>query len=159
MIRSALLLALALPLAACGSADKPPQAPASTAAAPGTTALTNGRLVLPAVKGNPAAAYFTLDNASTATVAIKHVAVDGAKAAELHHTMGGSMAKVDRLEAEPRTTVKLEPGGIHVMVFDPPASWQAGGTAMLVATLEDGKTLTAPLKIEPAGGDGMGSMH
>jgi copper(I)-binding protein len=108
--------------------------------------------VLPAVKGNPAAAYFTLDNPGSSTVTIKAIAVDGVKSAELHHTQGGSMAKVDRLEAQPGTTIKLEPGGLHAMVFGAPATWQPGMTTILVATVDGGQPLTTSLKIEAPGG-------
>jgi copper(I)-binding protein len=163
MTRSALILTLAAALTACNGADKPADTAPSEAAAANAAvgaervALSNGRLVLPAVKGNPAAAYFTLDNAGTSAVVLKAIAVDGAKAAEIHQTQGGSMAKVDLLEAQGGTTIKLEPGGLHAMVFGPSDAWRPGMTATLVGTLADGKTLTAPLKIEAPGG--MGDME
>ena len=161
MTRSSLILALAVSLAACKGADKAPgnAASSSAAASEGEVALSDGRLVLPAVKGNPAAAYFTLDNPGTTTVTVKAVAIDGSKAAEIHQTQDGSMAKVDSLEAQPHTTIKLEPGGLHAMVFGPSGKWKPGMTTMLVATLADGKTLTTKLKVEAPGGmDDMAGM-
>jgi copper(I)-binding protein len=156
MTRSALILALALVLPACKGAEKAPQPAASEARAGGgaQVSLSAGRLVLPAAKGNPAAAYFTLDNAGTSTVTVTALAVDGAKATELHQSQGGSMAKVDRLEAQPGTTIKLEPGGLHAMVFEPAAKWRPGMTTILVATLAEGKPLTTSLKVEAPGGMG-----
>ena len=88
--RTSLLAGL---LAACsGTSPETAQttaAQASTAAAPETKpglSLSYGRLVLPAVSGNPAAAYFTLTNRSPKPVTVAAVDVAGSMMVMLHET-------------------------------------------------------------------------
>ena len=75
------IAALAGVLASCHQGTAPAAATQSAAAAPdakpGLT-LTDGRLVLPAVKGNPAAAYFRLSNSSAKSAVVAAVDVAGA---------------------------------------------------------------------------------
>ena len=161
---AALLGLAALSLGACQQqkADHKDAAAASGApeAKPGM-ALSEGRLLLPAVKGNPAAAYFTLTNGGQAKVSVAAVSIAGAGKAEVHQTEGGKMSKVDALDVEPGKTVKLEPGGLHVMAFDVDPALVAGGTAEVTVTFADGDKLSAPLKIEARGAaqGGMGDME
>ena len=151
---SATLALLALALGACQKQAKQgeaaPNASSAPAAKPGMT-LSEGRLVLPAVKGNPAAAYFALANGGKGTVSIAAVTIDGAGKAEVHQTMGGSMSPVDRIDIEPGTTIKLEPGGLHVMAFDVEPRLEAGQRTELTVTFADGDKLSAPLRIEARG--------
>ena len=159
----------ALALAACHQAKqaKPPEPAATVAAAkpasgkPGIT-VADGRLVLPAVAGNPGAAYFQVDNSAGANIAIASIAIDGAEKAEVHQTTGETMAKVDSVEIAPSTSIKFEPGKLHVMAFNLASTLKAGGTTNMTLTFGDGEKETVPLKIEPAGGadiGGMGAMH
>ena len=112
MMRKALTvlapLALGLSLSACQQKDKAPEAPASAApdAKPGV-AVADARLVLPAVKGNPGVAYFTLANSDTKAVALAAVSVDGVGKAEMHQTVGGKMGPVDRVDIDPNASVEL----------------------------------------------------
>ncbi|WP_374528691.1 copper chaperone PCu(A)C [Novosphingobium sp.] len=151
-------LAIALALAGCQAKegkDAGAEATATTApeAAPGAQ-LTDGKLVLPAVSGNPGAAYFTLSNTGKDTVSIAAVAVEGAGKAEMHQTMSGEMRPVDRADVEPGTALKFEPGSFHVMVFDLDPKLAAGGTTELTITLANGDKVSAPLAIEAAGSSG-----
>ncbi|MDE2596869.1 MAG: copper chaperone PCu(A)C [Sphingomonadales bacterium] len=122
--------------------------------------LADGRLVLPAVKGNPAAAYFTLDNSGKGTVSLAAVSVAGAQKAEMHQTTGDTMASIDRADVDPGTVLRFEPGKMHVMVFGLDSKVAAGSSVELTLTFADGDKLSAPLKVEAAGGgmDAMGSM-
>jgi copper(I)-binding protein len=155
----AIALAPALALSAC---DKPQpdkvEASSTPDAKPGIS-VTDGRLILPAVKGNPAAAYFTLANTSSGKATLAAVAVDGADSAEMHQTQGDQMIKVDRIEADPGTSLEFKPGGLHVMVFglkSPPAP---GAKIEMTLTFADGDKLSAPLTVAAAGaGDDMGHM-
>lgn len=159
MKRASLFAALAiLSLAACKQQAAPP-APTSVEAKPGIT-LSEGRLTLPAVKGNPGAVYFTITNANASgNTAIAAVAVKGAAKAEMHHTQDGAMGTVDVLELEGGNTLKFEPGGLHVMVFGLDSSLAVGGTTELTVTFADGDKALLPLKIEPAGGADHGGMR
>ncbi len=148
-----------LALAACQQGGPAPE-PTETAStsAPETKpglALEGGRLILPAVKGNPAAGYFTLANGSDKAVAVAAVAVTGAGMAMLHETMesGGhsTMAEMKDPQVQPGETLTLEPGGKHVMVFDLPEGLKPGGTVEITLTFADGDKLSAPLTIEAPG--------
>lgn len=119
--------------------------------------LSEGRLVLNAVKGNPAAVYFTLTNTAAKSVVVAAIAVDGAGRAEMHETSGGAMAPLQSLEIAPGDTIKFEPGGKHGMVFDFDRARAPGQSAELTLTFADGDKLSAPLMIESPGG--MEHMH
>ena len=156
------IAAAALSLSACKPADQP-AAPATSAAPetkPGVSAA-NARVVLPAVPGNPGAAYFTLDNQSKDVVAIASVTIDGAGKTEMHTTMDSAMDSamkpVARVEAEPRTQIAFEPGKLHVMVFDL-GSLKAGTETELTMTFTDGDKLSIPAKVEAMGDAAMGGM-
>jgi len=152
--------AAALTLAACNQKAPAPQDAASTAAtAPETKpglSLTGGRLILPAVKGNPGAAYFTLINNSDKPVAIAGVDVAGAGMAMLHETkqMDGhsTMGEMSAPELKPGESVAFAPGGKHVMVDDLPEALKPGATIELTITFADGDKLSAPLSVEAPGG-------
>lgn len=163
LLASALPLALASALGACGS-NGPEKAPsgegaASTAAAPETRpglSLAGGRLVLPAVRGNPGAAYFTLANGSDKPVTIAAVDVAGAGMAMLHETRQvaghSEMGELADPTAKPGGTLAFAPGGKHVMVMDLPEGLKPGATVELTLTFADGDKLSAPLAIEGPGG-------
>jgi len=156
-----LLLAagLALPLGACHDQPAGPVAAASTAAMPDTKpglAVSGGKLVLPAVKGNPAAAYFTLANNSDKPVSIADISVAGAGMAMLHETMAvdghSTMRDMTAPTAGPSESLAFTPGGKHVMVFDVPAGLAPGGTVEMTLTFADGDKLSTPLAVEAPGG-------
>lgn len=117
--------------------------------------VSDGLLVLPAVKGNPGAAYFTLTNAGSSQVELAAAHIEGAGKTEMHQTMGGTMSPVQRVVLRAGQTVKFERGGSHVMVFDLGDGLKPGGTAELTLTFSGGDKLSAPMKIEAAGGGGM----
>lgn len=140
-------------LSACGQqAAKDEASQAAPEAKPGLT-LSEGALVLPAVKGNPAGGYFTLVNNGDKAVTLAAVSVSGAARAEMHETTGESMAPLATLEIKPGETVRFERGGKHVMAFDLDPALTAGGTAELTLTFADGDKLSAPLKLQAPGGD------
>jgi copper(I)-binding protein len=160
---SFLILAV-LALAACQQ-NKAPEAPASEAASsevpssaaaspeakPGITA-SEGVLRLPAVKGNPGAAYFSVSNGGPAAATLSAVHVDGAGRTEMHESMGGSMAPLKEVSLAAGETVKFAPGGKHVMLFDLDPKLAAGGTTEMTLVFAGGDKASIPLKIEPAGG-------
>ncbi|HET9629598.1 MAG TPA: copper chaperone PCu(A)C [Novosphingobium sp.] len=146
-------------LGACGK-NSPDVAQTETAtAAPETKpglALSGGKLVLPAVKGNPAAAYFTLANGSGKPVSIAAIEVAGAGMAMMHETKQvaghSEMVMLDNPTIAPGASLVFARGGKHVMVMDPPADLKPGETVELTLTFSDGDKLSAPLGIVgPAG--------
>jgi copper(I)-binding protein len=150
-----------LSLAACqqGAPDQTGATDAATAAPdakPGM-ALSNGRLVLPVVAGNPAAAYFDLANGGTEVASLAAVSVEGATKAEMHQTVGGKMSPIDSATIEPGATLRFEPGANHVMAFELDPKLAPGGTTEITLTFANGDKLSAPLKVE-ARSDAMGGM-
>ena len=140
-------------LGACKAADQPAAATSSAPEGkPGVT-VSGARLVLPAVPGNPGAAYFALDNQSEATVAIADVAIAGAGTTEMHTP---DMKTVDRAEAEPRTTLTVAPGTLHAMVFDVSAELHAGTKTERTVTFSDGDKVSVPAQVQGAGEAAMG---
>ena len=150
-----IVFAATVTLGGCKAADQPaPAASSAPAGIPGV-AIAGARLVLPAVPGNPGAAYFALDNKSKDTVAIVSVAITGAGKTEIHTA---EMNMVDRAEAEPRTTLTFAPGKLHVMVYDVNAALKAGSETELTVTFADGGKVSVLAKIEGAGAAAMGGM-
>mgnify|MGYP000219773566 CR=1 FL=1 len=158
-------LLLLVALTACDGNKAPAADPAEAvsesaavdpAAKPGLT-LTGGRLVLPAVKGNPAAVYFSLVNGSDKAATLAAVDIAGAGMAMLHETTQvdghSTMAEMKDPVIAPGATLVLAPGGKHVMLDGVPEDWKPGGTAELTLVFADGDKLSAPLKVEAPGGD------
>lgn len=146
-----------LSLGACGQAARDDDKAAPTAAPdakPGI-AVADGVFLLPAVSGNPGAAYFALDNESNNTVSIASIAIDGVGKTEIHQTMGGQMKPVDRVDVEAKTVVKFERGGLHVMAFDLDGKLKAGDSTEMTVTFTDGDKVSAPLKLEAMGAGAM----
>ena len=81
----------------------------------------HGYVRLPAVKGNPAAAYFTLHGAAADATLIS-VGSPVAIRAEMHESMkSGSMSSmkpIQQIAVPANATLEFAPGGRHVMLFD-----------------------------------------
>jgi periplasmic copper chaperone A len=139
-------------LAGCGQdqapADAGPQAPA------GITA-SNGRLMLPAVAGNPGAVYFDLQNSGSDNRVIRAVSVEGAGRTEMHQMAmwNGEMTMQEmfQIRVPPNQTVNLEPGGLHVMAFDLGDDVTAGSTAEVTVTFVGGDRVSFPAEVRAAG--------
>jgi len=162
--RLATLSVLAAALPACQQSAPPEPTATETAATeaaaapdakPGLSA-TEGRFALPAVRGNPGAAYFTLTNGSDQAAVIAAVNVAGAGMAMLHQTTvtagKTSMDMMESAEIKPGGSLVFAPGGNHVMVDDVPAEWKPGANVEMTITFADGDKLSVPLKVVAPGG-------
>ena len=147
----------ALAVAACQQAVEP-QAEAEPNAKPGLS-VSDGTLVLPAVKGNPGAAYFTVTNSAAAPTSLAGVHIDGAGKTEMHETRDGIMSPLDHVQLDAGGTVTFERGGKHVMAFELADNLAPGETTEMTLTFSGGDKLSAPLTIEAAGGSGTGGME
>lgn len=149
-----------LGVAACQEASDKPEAAASGSieAKPGVK-IGEARLVLPAVAGNPAAAYLVIDNTTKDMVSIAAVSVQGAAKTEMHTMEGDSMKPVDRVDVEAGTTMRFEPGKLHIMVFELSPDLAAGGETEFTLTFTDGDKTSIPAKIESMSDAAMGGMH
>jgi copper(I)-binding protein len=154
-MRTAILLplaALACTLAGCGKTDKAPPVAAEPE-------VTEGKLVLPAVAGNPGAAYFSVKNNGAEPASLAGASVEGASKAELHETSAKSMAPLTTVTLGPGASAAFEPGGKHVMVFGVSKALKPGDTVKLTLFFSGGKTVTGPLQVAAAGGDMAGMAH
>ena len=139
-------------LAACsGEPDAPTQA---DKAAAGLT-VSNARVVLAPVAGNPAAVYFDLSYSGAAPVTLTSVVVEGAGMTMIHD-YAESAGKMQMTMAGPITLaegapVTFAPGGLHVMAMEPAAELAAGGTAKVTLTLSDGTSATVDAPVRAAG--------
>ena len=153
MRASRLVPLIALALVACKPAAEPKAGEASTSesvAQPGLAAK-EGRLVLPAVKGNPGAAYFSIFNGNDAVETIASVAIAGAGKAEMHRSSMDTMTRLDTVTIKPTWTERFIPGARHVMAFDLDPKLVPGGETEMTLTFADGEKFSIPLKIEAAG--------
>jgi copper(I)-binding protein len=153
--RSLMVLALVgatLPLAACG--ETPAEAPEANPGIPGMK-ISNARMVLAPVSGNPAAVYFDLAYDGDRNVALNRAEVKGAKSA-MFHDYGEYDMKVQMMDMLPvplkrGDTLQFKPGGKHLMAMEPDASLKPGGTTEATIIVSGGKKQTFPVEIRAAG--------
>ncbi len=153
--RSLMALALAgaaVSLTGCGEAAE--EAPAADAGIPGMS-ISNARMVLPPVAGNPAAIYFDLDYEGDRHLALNRAEVKGAKSA-MFHDYGEYDMKVQMMDMLPMPIkkgdkVSFEPGGKHLMAMEPDPSLKAGGTTEATIIVSGGGKQTFEVPIQAAG--------
>ena len=140
-----------------GCSGAPEQGAGTEAATPGTVAgltVTNARLVLNAVKTNPAVVYFDIAYEGDKGLTIRKADVEGA-GMTMMHDYGEYDYKVQMMEALPvalkkGTQVSFKPGSLHLMAMEPPADWAPGGKVKVTLTMSGGTThsfeadITAP---------------
>lgn len=150
---SAATLALAtIALAACGEDPAPVE---GAPEAPEGISVSNARLMLPAVSGNPGAVYFDIENASEKDVMIRAAAVEGAGSTVLHQmgtwNLQPSMDEIFTVPLKAGETVNFEPGGLHVMANDLADTITAGGETEVTVTFVGGDKISFPAEVRAAG--------
>ena len=125
-------------------------------AVPGLS-VSNARMVLPAVDGNPAALYLDMSYEGNKNVAVSRVEVDGAQGAVMHE-MGewdGGMQMMEMLPVvlEKGDTLKFEPGAKHIMVEGVSPELQPGGSTEATVIIAGGDKISFPVEIRGAGED------
>ncbi|MGY6501880.1 MAG: copper chaperone PCu(A)C [Acidimicrobiales bacterium] len=98
-------------------------------------------VALPA--GAHTAAYLTITNRGDVDDRLVAVRTDAGERVELHETQSGDdglmrMVEQDGIDVPARTTVELEPGGLHVMIFD-------------ARRMDEGKSVTLELEFAEVG--------
>lgn len=155
VILAALLGLGTLGLAACGETQEQPAAEAPEGIA-GMT-ISNARLVLPAVAGNPAAVYFDLAYDGERAVALNRVHVEGAESAEFHEYAEWN----GQMQMQPMLPLPLkkgdrhsfEPGGKHVMAMKLAPEVAEGGSAEVTITVSGGDKHSFPAEVRAAGSE------
>lgn len=146
-IRAALALAVTA-IAATACSEAPEQEAQTAPEAPDGIAVTNGRLMLPAVAGNPGAVYFDVANSGERNMVIRAVDVQGAGSAMMHT---GDMEEMSQVMVPPGETVKFAPGEQHVMAMDLADTVTAGGQAEVTVTFVGGDKVSIPAEVRAAG--------
>ncbi len=150
---SAAVLAASLSLGACTSEPEPVVEPDGV---PGLT-VSNARMMLAPVAGNPAAVYFDVAYEGDRGLSISRAHVEGAESATLH-AFGEWEGKMQMAEAMPvamskGSTIAFEPGGLHVMAFDVSPDLQPGDTAEVTITVSGGDKHSFSAEVKAAGED------
>ena len=119
--------------------------------------VTEAWVRLPAVAGQPAAAYFTVHGGHGAK---KLVRIESALAAktEMHQSMAGmqgmtTMAPLDHVDVPADGTVTFKPGGNHVMLIGLDPVVKPGTAVPLRFGFADGTTAETEAKTVSAGQD------
>jgi len=133
---------------ACGEA---PDKAAAGPAAPEGISVTNARLMLPAVAGNPGAVYFDVANSGTEGRMIRAASVAGAGSAMMHTTVADSMQETLQVMVPPGGGVKFEPGGAHVMAMGLADTVTAVSKAEGTLTFVGGDKISFPADVRAAG--------
>ena len=143
MIARRLALAGLLLLAACKDEDSAPR-------------VTQAWVRLPAVPGQPAAAYFTLHGGSRADRLVR-IETALAQRTEMHASMTGAhnmamMAPLAQIDVPAGTDVIFAPGGNHAMVYGLDKVVTPGTAVPLRFGFASGKTAEAEAKTVEASG-------
>jgi hypothetical protein len=103
------------------------------------------------------AGYMTIINTGDAPAEITGISSPDFARAELHHTRVedgvASMLPLASIPVAPGGRVVLEPGGMHLMLFDPERPLKSGDTVRLEVKQSDGTTLTADARVKRVSGD------
>jgi copper(I)-binding protein len=126
-----------------------------TAAVPQTALVAQDAWLRATPGADIAAAYLTLRNVSTTAVTVTGVESPIAAHAMIHETkVEGGQSKMrphEQLVVAPGATVKLEPGGLHVMLHDLKQPLTVGQTVPLVILLAGGGSVQVTAAVRPLG--------
>jgi copper(I)-binding protein len=97
------------------------------------------------------AGYMSIINTGAVPAEITAISSPDFASAELHQTRVedgvASMVPIDSITVPAGGRVELEPGGMHLMLFDPGRALQSGDRVRLEVTQSDGATLTVEARV------------
>ena len=92
------------------------------------------------------AAYMSIKNTGGSSITIVGMSSTEFESAELHRTVihegVASMQHIKHLEVPANGSIKLEPGGLHLMLFNPHHALSAGDSVTLTIHLGNGTCMT-----------------
>jgi periplasmic copper chaperone A len=98
------------------------------------------------------AGYANIHNASDKPIVLITVSSPNFSKIEIHRSvLNGdmvSMEKQETLEIPAKNTIKLSPGDLHLMLFDPDKPLRSGDTATLNFSFSDGHNQTIEVQVE-----------
>lgn len=117
--------------------------------------ISNPRMVLAPVSGNPAAVYFDADYSGDRLIAISAADVEGAESTMIHEyasdTFDNKMIDAPPQALRKGNTVSFEPGGLHVMAMGVSPDLKPGGTTEITLTVSGGDKHSFEAEILAAG--------
>ena len=138
-----------------GCDSRPTPAKGEVANAPEGISITDARLVLPAVKGNPGAVYFTVHNDSAKAATIGGAEVAGAASAMIHQSTTANgmseMHAMGEVAVPAGGSLSFAPGGLHVMAMDLDDKLAKGGTTDVTLDFAGGDKAVFPAEVLAAG--------
>jgi copper(I)-binding protein len=110
----------------------------------------------PTVSGMPTGvAYLSITNRGTRQDTLLYASSPAAERVEFHRTSFEAgmahMRPVNTLIIQPNSTIKAEPGGLHLMLVDLKAPLVEGSMVPLVLHFESAGEITVQVKVEPMG--------
>ena len=151
-VTAAAALALTITLGACAEEAPPPVEAEGVIAG---LEITNARLVLPPVSGNPAAVYFDAAYNGPNGISITGAEVEGAASATVHAMMEYdfemTMAEAGPVAIRNGETLAFTPGELHVMAFELAEGIEAGGTVEVTLETMGGDTHKFSAEVRAAG--------
>jgi copper(I)-binding protein len=126
-----------------------------SACQPAETKVGGAWVRLPAVAGQPGAAYFTIHGGGQADTLVA-VSAPFALQAEMHESMKGdhgimSMAPIEDVPVPASGTLVFAPGGKHVMLMSVGPKVKPGDTVPVTLSFASGKRIEAAAKVMGAG--------
>lgn len=157
-MRNAVFASFALGIAAVGltacSDGAEDTAAEAEAGIPGLT-VSNARMVLAPVEGNPAAIYFDLAYDGDRNVALNRASVEGAESATFHdygeYDFEVQMMDMLPLPLKKGDKVSFEPGGKHLMAMGVSPELKPGGKTDVTIVVSGGGSQTFSADIKAAG--------
>lgn len=150
---AAALMSAAFLVTGCRESPEQPAARRETGI-PGMK-VSNARMVLAPVPGNPAAVYFDLAYDGGDALALNRAEVKGAKSATFHD-YGEYDFKVQMMDMLPvplkkGDRIEFKPGGKHLMALDVSPELKPGGRTEATIIVSGGARQTFPVEIRAAG--------
>lgn len=113
-----------------------------------------GAWARPGSEGRMSAAYLLITNFEETADTLTSLESDASQLTELHESyemeegMSG-MREVGRLVIPPRSTVRLEPGGLHVMLIQLLRDYNEGDVMELTLEFTSGQTIPVTVPVRP----------
>jgi copper(I)-binding protein len=103
--------------------------------------------------GGSSAAYLTIDNPTTQPVTITGITVAGAARAQMHEMSGpataATMRPVTAVVVPAHGSLRLAPGGTHVMLFDVNPPFTPGQSVTMTVTIQGHPRQTIRALVRP----------
>jgi len=98
------------------------------------------------------AGYMTLHNPESKTISIVSLSSDAFGSIEIHQTIAQDgmmrMERVPTLTIEPRSTVQLAPGGLHLMMMNPVEPARIGDKIEILILFDDGTEQKLEMRVK-----------